>query len=98
MKSKNKFRSLTAALVALIFAVSQHAIAFAQCAMCKATVQNAATDSTSQAVTDTFNLAVLVLLIPPVLLFVAFFVVLLRYRKGAGEMDAPHLKTAGALD
>jgi heme/copper-type cytochrome/quinol oxidase subunit 2 len=98
MKSKSKFRRLTAALAALIFAASQHSIALAQCAMCRSSVQNAANDSTAQAAANTFNLAVLVLLIPPVVLFLAFFIVLLRYRRSADEMDAGRLKAAGAHD
>jgi Na+/phosphate symporter len=61
--------------------------------MCKATLQASASVN-PQAASDTFNLAVLVLLIPPVMLFVAFFLLLVRYRKGADEAGLKALGTA----
>jgi hypothetical protein len=71
-----------------MFSAAQATSAFAQCAMCKASVQaGAAANANPQAVADTLNLAVLVLLIPPVLIFSALFIVLMRYRRGAYESD-----------
>jgi heme/copper-type cytochrome/quinol oxidase subunit 2 len=86
MSGKVKLRSLLCAACAAFYFVSQGVSALAQCAMCKASVQASADASANpQAVADAFNLAVLVLLIPPVLIFAAFFLVLLRYRRGGGE-------------
>jgi F0F1-type ATP synthase membrane subunit c/vacuolar-type H+-ATPase subunit K len=95
MKSKMKLRKLIVALGAVALVASHAASAFAQCAMCKASVQAAASGSVNpQAAADTFNLAVLVLLIPPVLMFIALFLVLLRYRKSADERGAARFKAA----
>ncbi|MBD0373571.1 MAG: hypothetical protein ICV60_22245 [Pyrinomonadaceae bacterium] len=99
MKSSFTLKSFLSALAAFVFLAAQAASAFAQCAMCKVSVQAGANSSANpQAVAQIFNLAVLVLLIPPVLIFAALFLVLLRYRKGADERDAGRLKTASALD
>jgi hypothetical protein len=99
MKRKIKLRGWLCALGTLLFSGSQSAGAFAQCAMCRASVQAGANASANpQAVADTLNLAVLVLLIPPVLIFSALFLALLRYRRGTDERDAKGLRTAGALD
>jgi hypothetical protein len=56
--------------------------ALAQCAMCKAAVAGSAE---AGRVASGMNLGVLVLLVPPVLLFCAFIVVLYRYRKAPDE-------------
>jgi hypothetical protein len=67
--------------------------ALAQCAMCKAAVASSA-DSASKA--SGMNLAVLVLLIPPLAMFCAFFVAAYRFRKAPGEAlssDIPKEKT-----
>lgn len=88
MKIKIKLRRIVPALCAPVFAVSQAASALAQCAMCKASVQAGASSSSNpQAVAEALNLAVLVLLIPPVVIFSALFLVLMRYRRGAYESD-----------
>ena len=85
MKVEVKLRNLLCAACAAFYFVSQGVSALAQCAMCKASVQAAASASSNpQAVADTFNLAVLVLLIPPVLMFSALFLLLVRYRRGGG--------------
>jgi F0F1-type ATP synthase membrane subunit c/vacuolar-type H+-ATPase subunit K len=90
-------KTLLTTLGLLMLLASQAASAFAQCAMCKASLQSSASASGNpEAVAQTFNLAVLVLLIPPVLIFIGFFLVLLRYRKGAH--DGAALKTLGAFD
>ena len=57
----------------------------AQCAMCRAAI-NSSTDAVS--IANSMNLAVLVLLIPPVGLFCALFVVAYRYRKAPDEAMA----------
>ena len=54
----------------------------AQCAMCRAAIGNSAE---AAAAANGMNLAVLVLLIPPVGLFCAFFIIAYRYRKAPGE-------------
>ncbi|HUQ31575.1 MAG TPA: hypothetical protein VM095_05610 [Pyrinomonadaceae bacterium] len=57
--------------------------ALAQCAMCK----NAVTGSPEAAkLSESLNFAIIVLLIPPVLIFCGFFVLAYRYRK-ARETD-----------
>jgi hypothetical protein len=58
------------ALCALAIAES----AFAQCAMCRASV--------TQAFAKNLNLAILVLFVPPVTMFLAIFFVAFRNRKG----------------
>jgi hypothetical protein len=93
---KMKFGRVASTLCALALIAFKEASAFAQCAMCKASVQAQANASLDpQAAAQTFNLAVLVLLIPPVVLFVGLFLLLLRYRKGAERVG---FKTAGAFD
>jgi hypothetical protein len=72
---------------AALTAVSSSA-ALAQCAMCKAAVASSA-DSASRA--NGMNLAVIVLLIPPLAMFCAFFVAAYRFRKAPGETLASDL-------
>jgi heme/copper-type cytochrome/quinol oxidase subunit 2 len=66
--------------------------ALAQCAMCKSTVEG---DPQAAAASHQLDLAVLVLLIPPVLIFIAFFALIYRFRshfknpdKRNSELDA----------
>jgi uncharacterized membrane protein len=54
--------------------------AAAQCAMCRASVQNNA------GLARGLNLAILVLLVPPVTMFCSIIIVAYRHRKG-GEVD-----------
>jgi hypothetical protein len=56
--------------------------AFAQCAMCKAAIENS-TDAA--AASKGLNLAALVLLIPPVSIFAGLFGVFYRYRNVQGR-------------
>jgi hypothetical protein len=56
--------------------------AFAQCAMCKAAIENS-TDAA--AASKGLNLAALVLLIPPVSIFAGLFGVIYRYRNVQGR-------------
>ena len=58
--------------------------AFAQCPMCKQAVENS-TDADSAA--RGLNLAVLVLLAPPVFIFAGIFGVFYRYRNVQGRRD-----------
>ena len=66
---------ILAVAVGLMLAVSDPA--FAQCAMCKAAIENS-TDAV--AASKGLNLAALVLLIPPVSIFAGLFGVFYRYR------------------
>src|SRR5215210_4632550 len=66
--------------VAILAFVSPSVLA--QCAMCRAAIGNSAE---AAAAANGMNLAVLVLLIPPVGLFCAFFIVAYRYRQAPGE-------------
>jgi hypothetical protein len=67
---------ISGAILSLALTMSSHA--FAQCAMCRA----AAVASGNEA---SLNLAILVLLIPPVLMFCAIFIVAYRFRAALGE-------------
>lgn len=58
--------------------------AFAQCAMCKAAIENS-TDAV--AASKGLNLAALVLLIPPVSIFAGLFGVFYRYRNVQGRTE-----------
>ena len=69
---------LVCAVAALCLIAS--APAAAQCAMCRASVQNNA------ALARGLNLAVLVLLVPPVTMFCSMIIVVYRHRKG-GKVD-----------
>ena len=73
-----KFLLLVCVVAALCLISS--APAAAQCAMCRASVQNNA------ALARGLNLAVLVLLVPPVTMFCSIIIVAYRHRKG-GEVD-----------
>lgn len=69
--------------VSLVLALGR-TLALAQCAMCK--VSAAASGSNAA---DTLNLAILVLLIPPVTIFCAIFIVAYRHRAPQGETSCP---------
>ena len=56
--------------------------AFAQCAMCKAAIENSAD---AAAASKGLNLAALVLLIPPVSIFAGLFGLFYRYRNVQGR-------------
>jgi hypothetical protein len=98
MRSRVK-KGFLLTLGALLFSAAREASALAQCSMCKASVQAGANASVNpQALADTLNLAVLVLLIPPVLIFSALFILLLRYRRSTGEVGAGRLMAADVPD
>jgi F0F1-type ATP synthase membrane subunit c/vacuolar-type H+-ATPase subunit K len=90
------WNALLASLGVAACLVSKAPAALAQCAMCKATVQASATTNAAAA-SDVFNLAVLVLLVPPVLLFCALFILLLRYRKSLNDGAVESLDNAQGL-
>jgi len=58
--------------------------ALAQCAMCKATIENS-TDAASAS--EALNLAAMVLLVPPVTIFAGLFAVFYRFRNVQGGAD-----------
>ena len=66
--------------------------ALAQCAMCK----NAVTGSPEAArLSQSLNFAILILLIPPVLIFCGIFFVAYRYRKSRGAAEGQSLSEDG---
>jgi heme/copper-type cytochrome/quinol oxidase subunit 2 len=71
-----KVRSSSIGLLVTLFLFSQSALG--QCAMCKAAVEG---DPQAKAASDQLDLAVLTLLIPPVLIFIGFFVLIYRFRR-----------------
>jgi len=71
-----------AAVVGLMLVASDPA--FAQCAMCKTTIENSAD---AAAASKGLNLAALVLLIPPVSIFAGLFGVIYRYRNVQGGRE-----------
>lgn len=75
-----KFVLLAAALWAALLVASLQAVA--QCAMCK----NAITGSPNAAkLAQNFNFAILVLLVPPVIIFCGVFIVAYKHRKAHEE-------------
>ena len=64
--------------------------AFAQCAMCKAAIENS-TDAA--AASKGLNLASLVLLVPPITIFTGLFVLIYRYRNVQGSSHLPPSRT-----
>lgn len=86
-----KLRNFLLALGAFILFASQSASVLAQCAMCRASVQ---TGGNTSALAEPLNQAILVLLIPPALLFCAIFFLLFRYRKTMYERQADALRSA----
>jgi heme/copper-type cytochrome/quinol oxidase subunit 2 len=75
-----KIRRVAAAAYLLAALLAWPAAAAAQCPLCRTAVQQAG-DQTAR----TMNLAILVLLIPPVSIFCTIFAVAYRKRKGGGD-------------
>ena len=71
------FRTYLLVLFAVGFVLASADPAWAQCAMCKTAIENS---SDAAAITKEFNLAALVLLIPPVAIFAGLFGVFYRFR------------------
>jgi heme/copper-type cytochrome/quinol oxidase subunit 2 len=93
MKAKRtiSFTLFAAALVSSLLTWSLPVLA--QCAMCK----NAVTGSPEAAkLSQHLNFAILILLIPPVLIFCGIFVVAYRYRKSRGAAEAQSSPRSGA--
>ncbi|MEO8434630.1 MAG: hypothetical protein ABI596_07020 [Pyrinomonadaceae bacterium] len=76
LRTVNVFLVITALVAAVLFTVAP---VEAQCAMCRASVQNNA------AFVRGLNLGVLILLTPPVAIFCSIFIVAYRYRKGGKD-------------
>lgn len=66
---------------ALLWSLSAGEVA-AQCALCRTALQNS-----GESVAQTLNLAILVLLIPPVAIFCSFFAVAVKMTKNEDERD-----------
>jgi len=81
MRASRAFLILAVA-VALVLAAADPT--FAQCAMCKAVIENSAD---AAAASKGLNLAALVLLIPPVSIFAGLFGVFYRYRNVQGKRE-----------
>lgn len=91
MKKLFNIRTVLLTLGAFLLFASQSASALAQCAMCRASVQ---TGGSASAFSEPLNQAILVLLIPPALLFCAIFALLYRYRKTMDERQEDALHSA----
>ncbi len=85
---KHRARRIISAMGGAAILASANPSVLAQCAMCRAAVNSSAE---AASIASSMNLAVLVLLIPPVAMFCALFIIAYRYRK------APDETTAGAL-
>lgn len=84
MPSQRTTRGLLIAACVVVIVLVVSLPAFAQCALCK----NAVTGSPSAAkLSQSLNSAIIVLLIPPVLIFCGIFVIAYRHRK-SGESAA----------
>lgn len=80
MAKRFSFLILIAALVVVLAMAAEPALA--QCAMCK---QSVAGSEEAQAVSKGINLAILVLLLPPVAIFVSIFGAFYRSRGRSAE-------------
>jgi hypothetical protein len=76
------FRTIMIVVVAVGLMLAAADPTCAQCAMCKAAIENS---SDSVAASKGLNLAALVLLIPPVAIFAGLFGVFYRYRNVQGR-------------
>ena len=85
MKAWGALRALWGALAL----ISNPLAAFAQCPMCRASAEAGANGNA--AFSGALNLGILVLLIPPVLIFCAIFFLAYRYRKALGDGPADTL-------
>ena len=74
---------LVVAIVALLFAEP----AWAQCAMCKQTMENS---TEAEATAKSLNAAIAVLFFPPVAIFIGIFALIYRYRNKQGGVDGPN--------
>ena len=77
MQSRSRLGKILLVALVVVFVVIEADSTFAQCAMCKAAVENS---SDAAAASKGLNLAALVLLIPPVSIFAGLFGLFYRYR------------------
>jgi flagellar basal body-associated protein FliL len=75
-------RSIWILIIALVILLLAVGPAWAQCAMCKQTIENAAN---AKQAAQSLNLAILVLFIPPVAMFVGIFTLFYRFRNVQGK-------------
>lgn len=80
----SKRLTLLGLALAVVMVLAAWEPALAQCAMCKQSVE-ASTDATSLA--SSFNLAVLILLVPPVSIFAGVFGAIYKYLDDQGKDD-----------
>jgi hypothetical protein len=86
----NRCRMLLLLIFAAVIMLAGVDSASAQCAMCKATIENS-TDAA--AISKGLSLAALVLLVPPITIFTGLFVLIYRYRNVQGNSHLPPSKT-----
>lgn len=67
--------------------------AWAQCAMCKQTMENSAE---AQEAAKSLNAAIAVLFFPPVAIFIGIFALIYRYRNKQGGSDSSFQQTGGS--
>jgi hypothetical protein len=75
MKSQRAIRILTIAVLVATCTLLLSESTFAQCAMCRASL------GSNSSFIRNFNIGVLVLLVPPVSIFCAIFIIAFRHRK-----------------
>ncbi|HXG91841.1 MAG TPA: hypothetical protein VNN73_05650 [Blastocatellia bacterium] len=68
--------------------IAAAAPAFAQCPMCKAAIENS---TAAQSASSGLDLAIIILLIPPVAIFAGFFVVIYRFRNVQGRKHSTNV-------
>ncbi len=81
MKALRSGRKLLMIILAAVLFAALSAPAFAQCAMCKMSVMKAG----NGALARSLNEGILVLLIPPVVMFCAIFIVAVKHRTAFTE-------------
>jgi NAD-dependent oxidoreductase involved in siderophore biosynthesis len=77
MKTSRFGKSLWSAVAALLLVALASAPACAQCAMCRAAFNG----GSGAALAQSLNRGIIVLLIPPVVIFCAIFITAIKYRK-----------------
>ncbi len=83
---RHSIRLLIFVVLILLVAVEPN---FAQCAMCKTTIENAAN---AKQAAQSMNLAIFVLFIPPVAMFVGIFTLFYRFRNVQGRQPIGQAK------
>jgi hypothetical protein len=78
MKHRKSIRAFVFLATAVLCVLVLAEPTFAQCAMCRASLGN------NSSFIRNFNIGVLVLLVPPVAMFCAIFVIAIRYRRSGG--------------